>query len=108
MPGLSFPGGGVAAGEPPELAIARELKEEIGMVRAESIELFGLYTRKVGWTTNVIALYRVRGGEIDFSPSLEISGMVCIDPRFPPDDTSPATVRRLAEFLGAAPVSLYW
>ncbi|MGH6889263.1 MAG: NUDIX domain-containing protein [Rhizomicrobium sp.] len=108
MPGLSFPGGGVAAGEPPEVGIARELKEEIGLVRAAEIEFFGLYTRKVGWTTNVIALYCVRGGEIEFRPSLEISEMVCIDPHAPPEDTSPATVRRLAEFVGTAPVSPYW
>ncbi|HEY3776620.1 MAG TPA: NUDIX domain-containing protein [Rhizomicrobium sp.] len=108
MPGLCFPGGGVTAGEPPEMAVARELREELGMVSAEELELFGLYTRKVGWTTNAIALYRVRGADIDFKPSLEISELVRVDPRNPPRDTSPATARRLAEYIGATAISPYW
>lgn len=108
MPGLCFPGGGVEAGEPPEIAIARELNEEIGLVGATDITFFGLYTRKVGWTTNLIALYRVRGGDVAFRPGLEISEMVCADPHAPPDDTTSAARRRLAEYLGAEPISPYW
>ena len=108
MPGLCFPGGGVGAGEPPQEAVLRELKEEVGLLHAGAVELFGLYTRKVGWTTNVIALYRVSGGEIRFKPSLEISEITCADPHAPPPATSPATRRRLAELTGAAPVSPYW
>jgi 8-oxo-dGTP pyrophosphatase MutT (NUDIX family) len=108
MPGLCFPGGGVEAGEPPAEAVKRELKEEIGMTRAESVEFLGLYTRKVWRTTNVITLFRVRGAEIDFKPSLEIAEIVAIDPRLPPADTAPGTRRRLAEITGTAPVSLYW
>jgi 8-oxo-dGTP pyrophosphatase MutT (NUDIX family) len=108
MPGLCFPGGGVGAGEPPQAAVLRELKEEVGLLRAGAVELFGLYTRKVGWTTNVIALYRVHGAEIRFKPSLEIAEIACANPHDPPPDTSPATRRRLAELTGAAPVSPYW
>lgn len=108
MPGLCFPGGGVAAGEPPQAAIARELNEEIGLAGAAQIDFFGLYTRKVGWTTNLIALYRVQGGEVDFKPGLEISEMVRADPHAPPDDITDAARRRLAEYLGAAPISPYW
>ncbi|MGH6877819.1 MAG: NUDIX domain-containing protein [Rhizomicrobium sp.] len=108
MPGLCFPGGGVGAGEPPEDAVLRELREEIGMTRAIAVEFFGLYTRKIWWTTNLIALYRVRGAEIDFKPGLEISEIAYADPRAPPPDTSPATRRRLAELVGTAPVSPYW
>jgi 8-oxo-dGTP pyrophosphatase MutT (NUDIX family) len=108
MPGLSFPGGGVEAGEPPLEAVQRELKEEIGMTRLESVEFLRLYTRKIWWTTNVITLFRVRGAEINFKPSFEISEIVLADPHAPPSDTSPATRRRLAELTGAAPVSPYW
>jgi 8-oxo-dGTP pyrophosphatase MutT (NUDIX family) len=108
MPGLCFPGGGVHSGEAPAAAIVRELKEEIGLRRFDALELFGLYTRKVGWTTNVVALYRVSDATIDFKPNVEISEIVEIDPRDPPADTSPATRRRLAEYTGAAPISPVW
>ena len=108
MPGLCFPGGGVGAGEPPLEAVQRELKEEIGMARADSVEFLRLYTRKIWWTTNVITLFRVRGAEINFKPSFEISEIVAADPRVPPEDTSSATRRRLAEFTGAMPASPYW
>src|ERR1700744_1578953 len=56
--GWLLPGGGVARGEPAEDAILREMREEIGMTRASPPALFGLYSRRAGWATNVIALYR--------------------------------------------------
>src|SRR5579871_3068997 len=49
MPGLCFPGGSIAPGEPPADAVIRELTEEIGLDGFDALGLFGLYTRKVGW-----------------------------------------------------------
>ncbi|HLY06299.1 MAG TPA: NUDIX domain-containing protein [Rhizomicrobium sp.] len=108
MPGLCFPGGGVDPGEAPSGAVIRELEEEIGLQRYDALMLFGLYARKVGWTTNHIALYRCTNAVIDFRPNIEISEIAEVDPRDPPPDTSPATCRRLAEYTGNAPIGTMW
>ena len=106
--GWHLPGGGVAAGEPPAQGAMRELREEIGLLRSEPPELIGIFTRRIGWATNVIALYRVRGAEIAFKPSLEIREIARIDPAQPPPGTVPGARRRLAEFTGQAPQSPFW
>jgi 8-oxo-dGTP pyrophosphatase MutT (NUDIX family) len=68
--GWHLPGGGVGPAEPPAKAILRELEEEVGLVRSDPPEFAGLFTRRLGWVTNVIALYRVKGAEIAFKPNL--------------------------------------
>jgi 8-oxo-dGTP pyrophosphatase MutT (NUDIX family) len=107
-PGWHLPGGGIGAGEPPADGIVRELKEEVGFVRGAAPELTGLFTRRLGWVTNVVALYRVRDAEITFQPNLEIREILYADPSAPPPGTTAGTRRRLAEFLGQAAPTPYW
>jgi len=107
MAGWSLPGGGVDRGESPDAAVLRELGEEIGLAGGVA-EFVGLYTRRAGWATNVIMLYRITGAVVNFRPSLEIREIVWADPAQPPQGTSPGTLRRLAELRGAAPLSPYW
>lgn len=104
-PGWYLPGGGVNRGEPPAIAVLRELAEEAGLSGGEA-QFFGLYTRRLGWVGNVVALYRVTGAVV-FRPSLEIAEICFADPSAPPTGTTPATLRRLAE-LGGAVISPYW
>ena len=68
----------------------------------------GLYSRKAGWATNVIALFRITGAEIAFQPNWEVSAMCFADPLAPPEDTTPATVRRLEELAGRRPKAEQW
>jgi 8-oxo-dGTP pyrophosphatase MutT (NUDIX family) len=108
MGGLLLPGGGVKRGEPAEQAIMRELREELGDVRADPPALFGLYTRRSGWATNVIALYVVKNAEVEFRKSLEVRELIFIDPAAPPAAVTWGTLRRLDEYRGVAPIMPYW
>ena len=108
MAGWHLPGGGVDGGEPPAGAVIRELKEEVGLLRSSPPEFVGLFTRKVGWATNVVALYRVRDAVLDFKPSLEIREIVFADPKAPPEGTTAGTRRRMRELVEGIERSPYW
>jgi len=101
-PGWRLPGGGIERGEPPRDAVLRELAEEVGL-SGGTAEFFGLYVRKAGWATSVIALYRIAGAQVNFRPNLEVKEICFADPAQPPEGSTPATRRRLKELTGGAP-----
>ena len=79
MPGWRLPGGGVGWGEPPELAVLREMTEEVGL-SGGTASLFGLYTARAGIATHLVALYRITGGQIAFRPNWEVREIRFADP----------------------------
>jgi ADP-ribose pyrophosphatase YjhB (NUDIX family) len=94
--GWHLPGGGVEAGEPPEKAVLRELKEEIGLQASQPPQLLGIYTNNKWMVTNHVILYGVAGAQIDFKPNWEIREIALIDPKSPPSGTG-SWLRRLLE-----------
>lgn len=106
-PGWRLPGGGMERGEPPADAVLRELQEEVGLTGGNA-GFVSLHSRKAGWATMVVALYRVAGGSVNFRPNLEIREICFADPRNPPHGCTPATLRRLSEFVGRDQPSPYW
>jgi ADP-ribose pyrophosphatase YjhB (NUDIX family) len=106
-PGWRLPGGGVERGEAPARAVMRELSEEVGLTGGDA-QLFGLYSRKAGWATNVVALYTVRGAVTAFRPNFEIREALFAPLDAPPEGTTSGTLRRLAELNGTAPRAEIW
>jgi ADP-ribose pyrophosphatase YjhB (NUDIX family) len=106
-PGWRLPGGGVNRDEAAETAVRRELAEEVGLTGGTA-RLFGLYVRRAGWVTNQIALFRIDGATIAFTPNWEIREILFADPAAPPDGATPATLRRLGELAEGAPASGIW
>lgn len=106
--GWHLPGGGVGRGEPPAEAVLRELREEIGLVSFSALELFGIYTRRVLWVSNVNLVYRLRDVVFDFKPNWEIREVRLVDPAAPGSGTTRGTWCRLMEFTGKQPQSRYW
>lgn len=108
QPGWHLPGGGVGAREPPAEAILRELQEEVGLLESAPPELVAIFTRGLGWVTNVIALYRVKNARIQFKPNAEIREIAWADPRALPEGTVRGARRRLAEWTDKTAPEPYW
>lgn len=110
VPGWQFPGGGVERGETALEALSRELFEEGNIeVRAQPV-LKSLHFNRRQSPRDHVAFYLVT----DFvqsrpkRPDMEIAeaGFFRLDAL--PQDTSPATRRRIAELFDGAPPAAEW
>lgn len=95
-------------GESPLKAIHRELKEEVGVTLKAPPQLFGVYYSNREKHDDYVILYV--GGECEQEEvySHEILEKQWFALNALPEDVTPATQRRINEFLGKTPISDTW
>lgn len=98
IPGWYMPGGGVDRHEDPIMAITRELWEEVGVKPKKVPELFGIYHNLFQGVDDYPIVYVIRHFSQEYVISSEIAEISWFSLDALPDDTSPGTRRRLAEF----------
>ncbi len=109
-PGWHFPGGGVERHETAEQALARELKEEAGVIVSGPAELFGLYANFRAFPSDHVALFVVRHWDQPHipRPNNEIAAQAFFRRDALPPDLGQGAHRRILEVLDGAPRSVMW
>jgi 8-oxo-dGTP pyrophosphatase MutT (NUDIX family) len=108
--GWHFPGGGVERGEEIEVALAREVLEETGVVILQPPQLIGIYSHFDVYPGDHVILYRIDHWRRDSipAPNAEIAEESFFALDALPETLSPGTSRRLKEVLGKAQQSSAW
>jgi 8-oxo-dGTP pyrophosphatase MutT (NUDIX family) len=103
-----LPGGGRKKHEDPQAAIARELREELGIRNGLIERKLSTYFSEFEGKRDTVDVFVVSAGDIDRLQRLEISEAQWFDPRALPPDVSPATRRRIEECLGDRVIQPGW
>lgn len=115
LPHWYLPGGGVDRHESPIHAIRRELQEEVGITLHRTPDLLGFYYSNQEKRDDYIAVYSCFDftQDIKIKPDLEVIDRQWFPLEDLPADTSPATRRRISDYLrrpdfGYHPLSDQW
>jgi ADP-ribose pyrophosphatase YjhB (NUDIX family) len=106
-----LPGGGVKKGESFEAALLRELREEVGAAGATIERILGVYHSRREAKDDHIVVFVVslpKDAQIYKADLAEIEEAGWFDIDRLPEETSPATVRRIAEYRDGASGSGAW
>jgi len=106
--GLYLCGGAVERGETLEQAARREAREELGATLGP-LRLFGAYSSFYERRSDHIVVFVCNKFTLSGNEDGEIAAYRFYDMRALPADTSPGTMRRVAEYQsGAAPAAARW
>lgn len=101
-------GGGVESGESPLQAIIREVREEVGAILNSPPKLFSIYYSRTEKRDDYVVFYIINAYQFEEVNSPEIQEKKWFSLDQLPADVSPATQRRIDEYLGKIEVSDIW
>lgn len=107
-PGWYTIGGAVEKGETPIEAVQRELFEEVGIKCLALPKLFGVYHNNREKRDDYVIFYLVEKFEKEKVRSFEISEEKWFDIQNLPKDISPATQRRIEEYMERRIIDERW
>lgn len=108
QPGWYTIGGAVDKGESPLEAIHRELAEEVGVTLNQPPKLFSVYYSNIEKRDDYVILYIGNDHIQQECLSAEISDKKWFPLDQLPDEITPATKRRINEYIGKSTISDKW
>ena len=110
VPGWQLPGGGVERDETVESALEREVREECEIALTAPPVLRSVYFNRQSSPRDHVLLYLIGDFRVvaEKKPDWEIAEARFFPVDRLPEDTTPATHRRLAELFDGAATSAYW
>jgi len=108
-PGWHLPGGGVERGETVAQAMAKELREEAGVIATGPMSLLSVHSNHSFFPNDHVLVFRIAEWRQETRPDRgEIAETGFFDPLAPPEGVTKGTVRRLEEIFGGVAARDEW